>query len=73
MTPKEKAKELYDKMDVVHYMKLHSKPKHKGLPISMYQNQIKQCALTCVDEILKIYQLDSYSFWKEVKQEIKKL
>ena len=33
----------------------------------------KQCALICVDEILKIYQLDSYSFWKEVKQEIKKL
>lgn len=73
MTPKEKAKELYVKMDVIHYRKIYSKPKSKGLPISMYQSQIKQCALICVDEILKIYQLDSYSFWKEVKQEIKKL
>ena len=33
----------------------------------------KQCALICVDEILNIYQLDEYAFWKEVKQELLKL
>lgn len=54
MTPKEKAEELVSKMNVIHYMKLHGKNKNsKGLPISMYDDQIKQCALIAVDEILK--------------------
>jgi uncharacterized protein YydD (DUF2326 family) len=37
------------------------------------KSDAKQCALICVDEILNIYQLDEYAFWKEVKQEIIKL
>jgi hypothetical protein len=82
LTPKEKAKELYDKMNVVHYMKLHGKNKDsKGLPISMYHEQIKQCALIAVDEIFKTVSMcipyrneSTYSnYWQEVKQEIEKL
>lgn len=59
LTPEEKAKELYDKMNVIHYMKLHGKNKDsKGLPISMYDDQIKQCALIAVDEIIDTLNYD---------------
>ena len=77
MTPKDKAEELVKKMDVIHYMKLHGKNSNsKGLPISMYDDQIKQCALIAVDEIIEYlrwtqdYHLANY--WREVKQEIEK-
>ena len=79
MTPKEKAKDLLSKMDVIHYMKLGGKNKDsKGLPVSMYNDQIKQCALIAVDEIMKLdvvwYQGSrTYEFYEEVKQEIEKL
>lgn len=50
----------------------------KGYILS--QDEAKQCALICVDEILKeilstpnVYELDTYYYWKEVKQEINKL
>jgi len=36
----------------------------------------KQCALICVDEILngsRLFYIKDYDYWKEVKQEIKKL
>lgn len=76
MTPKQKSEELVKKMDVIHYMKLHGKNSNsKGLPISMYDDQIKQCALIAVDEILKgennfIQTNEHYKYWYEVKQEI---
>jgi hypothetical protein len=74
MTPKEKAKELVDKMNVIHYVKLNDKNKDsKGLPISMYDDQIKQCALIAVDEILGECRLERDWYWEEVKQEIEKL
>jgi hypothetical protein len=74
MTPKEKAEELLEKMNVIHYLK------GNGLPVSMHRSQIKQCALIAVDEIffaLK-YNLDgatsgSVKYWQKVKQEIEKL
>jgi hypothetical protein len=78
-TPKEKAAELYDKMNVIHYMQLHGQNKDsKGLPISMYDDQIKQCALIAVDEIIKVasFYNDSQAevtYFKEVKQEIENL
>ena len=76
-TPKEKAAELYDKMNVIHYMQLHGKNKDsKGLPISMYDDQIKQCALIAVDEIINLLSHDInplVNYWFEVKQEIEKL
>ena len=78
-TPKEKAAELYDKMNVIHYMQLHGQNKDsKGLPISMYDDQIKQCALIAVDEIIKVasFYNDSQAevtYFKEVRKEIENL
>lgn len=80
MTAKEKAEELVSKMNVIHYMKLHGKNKNsKGLPISMYDDQIKQCALIAVDELISDTDASSpfeelrLKFWQEVKSEIEKL
>jgi hypothetical protein len=66
MTPKEKAKDLYIKFDNL----LNKDFIH---PI-IYDNQLKQCALIAVDEVLGYMGSDrGYQFWKEVKQEIEKL
>ena len=78
MTPKEKAEELIDKMDVIHYMKLGGKNSNsKGLPISMHDSQVKQCALIVVDEILneKLSEFNQIKidFWLDVRNEINKL
>lgn len=81
MTPQDKAKDLISKMNVIHYMKLRGKNKNsRGLPISMYDDQIKQCALIAVDEILQSHYVlltgvktSIYDYWQEVKQEIEKL
>jgi hypothetical protein len=69
MTPKEKAKELVDKFTVI------------GL---QQRNEGIQCALIAVDEIVKEIQCNAidfgaevpvsvYTYWKNVKLEIKKL
>lgn len=77
MEAKEKAKELVYKMNVIHFIKLGGKnSKSKGLPVSMYDDQIKQCALIAVDEILNDtdasspFEVERLKFWQEVKQEI---
>ena len=58
MTPKEKARELVEKMDEY---------------VGRYRDY-KQCALICVDEILSICTQHSFNvFWNEVKHEINKL
>ena len=63
MTAKEKAKELFDRLDeTLTYLESKSKA--------------KQCALICVDEILggsRLFYIEDYSYWQEVKQEINKL
>ena len=74
MTPKEKAQELVDRFK---NMKINGQLIY---PSDLY---CKQCALICVDEIMKaIYQVESeggticvnsISDWQEVKQEIEKL
>jgi len=54
MSPKQKAEDLLNKMQVVHYVKLGGKnSKRKGLPVSMYGSQVKQCAIVCIEEIIK--------------------
>ena len=62
MTPKEKAKKLVDKFTVI------------GL---QQRNEGIQCALICVDEMLKVawFIADEkiYEFLLEVKEEIEKL
>jgi hypothetical protein len=68
MTPKEKAKELVDKMYLV--------PELNGSCI-LTKHTAKQCALIAVDEILKADIENKLGvdveYWQEVKQEIEKL
>ena len=72
MKAKEKAKELFDRFYDIEPV--------EPIYIGMDKGQAKQAALICVDEILKeilstpnVYELDTYYYWKEVKQEINKL
>jgi hypothetical protein len=73
MTPKEKAKELLERMNVIH------RPKGNGLPVYMNKSQVKRCALIAVDEIFNTGLLEGTTtgvlkkYWTEVKQEIEKL
>lgn len=76
MTPKEKAKDLFVRFS--DYCSWDTFEEEQD-----YINNIKQCALIAVDEILKLesnngYYFDgtnvtSISYWQEVKQEIDKL
>ncbi len=71
MTPKEKAEEFLSKMNVIPYLILRGKNKYsKVRPVSMYDSQIKQCALIAVDELIKE---TGSKFWYDVKREIEKL
>tara|TARA_R110000823_G_scaffold109121_1_gene228679 strand:+ start:218 stop:460 length:243 start_codon:yes stop_codon:yes gene_type:complete len=80
MTPKEKAKELYNKHSYI----------IKGLlnyPNGTTKYKAKQCAIICVDEIIKaepvVYirvffniietSVQNLEYWQEVKQEIEEL
>jgi len=59
MIAKEKAKELVDKFSWIDC-----------------SSDAKQCALICVDEILngsRLFYIEDYEYWREVKQEIIKL
>lgn len=69
MTPKEKAKQLFD----MYADEFNFDDTYRG-----YKEQSKQCALIVVDEILleleePIYEDSNYSYWSKVKQEIEKL
>jgi len=72
MIAKIKAEELVDrfKADTVIYTWGGSGYK---VDIKTSLQNAKNCALICIDEILNIYQLDEYAYWKEVKQEINKM
>ena len=72
MTPKEKAKELFDKMQSQTY----SYQKYAGAHYSVEEigwEAGKKCALIAVDEILEHCYQVMKPFWMEVKQEIEKL
>ena len=65
MTARDKANELYSKYDDL-------LNKDFGNPI-VFDNQLKQCALIAVDEILNEYwshNTKRRDWWKEVKEEI---
>ena len=74
MTPKEKAKELFDK----YADEFNFDDTYRG-----YKEQSKQCALISCDEILSLMikfhnrhiedNSNEIIFWEEVKQEIEKL
>jgi len=68
MTPKEKAKELFDKMNFSH-------PEHE-------KYVAKECALIAVDEIIQAIDFDwmevqnldrEHNYWQQVKAEIELL
>ena len=68
MTPKEKAKELYDKYEFVYIQNYTSK------------HEVKQCALIAVNEILNFQEnlfitkgSLAYQYWEQVKTDIEKL
>lgn len=75
MSSEEKAKELLSKFELIE----RKHPWQYGLE----EFEAKQCALICVDEIMKdidnyslestdeSYRLDKLYFWQQVKQEIK--
>lgn len=69
MTPIKKAQELVDKYKVYSY----------GITEENIINCAKQCALICVDEIIKAVhvaqtEIEEYKqYWQEVKQEIENL
>lgn len=80
MTPEEKAKDLLAKMNVIYYRKLVTQPQFEGIPISMHDEQIKQCALVCCDEMiyennlhLSLFGRDRIKWLVKVKEEINKL
>jgi hypothetical protein len=75
MTPKEKAKELFDK----YADEFNFDDTYRG-----YREQSKQCALVVVDEIIKEcynwngsdnvqWETKRFNYWNDVKQEIKNL
>ena len=77
MTPKEKAKELFNKY---FDMKWQSYNISKMSIKSMTKSAAKQCALIAVEEILKSHYVlltgikaITYNYWQEVKEEIEKL
>jgi len=67
MTPKEKAKQLYDKMEFE--TKYNSQP-------STVHGMCKKLALVCVDEIIKARTVGNTGvildkeYWQEVKEEV---
>ena len=79
MKPEEKAKELIDRF-YVELVASAGVPQYREEPA---YSRSKQCALICVDEILKNieftrYELEGYydedrEYWQQVKTEIEKL
>ena len=72
MTPKEKAEELVYKYS--HLVTSWDCYWDTEIPIENRMEQMKECALIAVDEILEldIYKSDQW-YWEEVKEEIEKL
>lgn len=59
MTVKEKAEELITKMQIVHIVKFSKEG--KGIPVSMYPDQVIQCAVIAVEEIIEALYSFCYS------------
>lgn len=84
MTPQEKAKELKLKYDIKHYIKFNnSREDSKGLPVSMYDDQIKESILLCITEVINelfdgreiptAHNNERIKYWMEVRKEIEKI
>jgi hypothetical protein len=78
MNPKEKAEEL-----VGNFIPLTKATNYKNIDVTpVTKHKAKQCAIICIDEIIKNQPYDMYTvwqcnniagYWREVKQEIEKL
>ncbi len=78
MTPKEKAKVLYNKMAVEWVEATTRYPDLSPNFLIPKNPYVKECALIAVDEILNVTIgltdfTDDFDYWQEVKQEIEKL
>ena len=76
MTPKEKAKEIFDKM----YGKTPVRDEESLIELDRDRDTAIQCALVAVDEMLQLSSLVGsdlsdtfYIYWQAVKQEIENL
>ncbi len=59
ITPKEKAKELFEK--------------YYHLPANIDKYGAKQCALIAVYELINATYIDAKKYWQQVREEIEKL
>jgi hypothetical protein len=79
MTPKEKAKELYDKFYFVNSESVELITGEYEMLFSLHESDAKQCALIALDEIIEALELNSWQninqikYYQEIKQEIEKL
>ena len=74
MTPKEKAKDIYNKMAIEWVEGTSSYPNLSPDFLIPKNPYVKQCALIAVDEIIEVaYWQSVKDYWQEVKQEIEKL
>jgi len=73
MNPKEKAAELMKLFDVK-YLRIISFT-GKAIPVSMYDDQIKECALRAVNLVMETHPDVKHvtEYWQEVKKEIELL
>ena len=75
MTPKEKAKELFDR----YFLKMENGIDENGawICIALNKGMAKGCAIIAVEEILKITWVDKFltvqEYYLEVKQQIEQL
>ena len=76
MTPKEKAKELFDKFHFVNSESVELVTGDYELLFSLHESDAKECALIALDEILNVLNvIDNFEmiYWEQVKQEIEQL
>ncbi len=64
MTPKEKAKELFEKFYGISDL--------NGF-YTMSTSQAKQCAIIACEEVIKYCHAEHIEYWQEVKQELENL
>jgi hypothetical protein len=83
LTPKEKAKELYDKFYFVNSESVELITGEYEMLFSLHESDAKQCTLICVDEMISIApwgcadigeeEEGEKEFYIEVKKELEKL
>ena len=79
MTPKEKAKELFDKFYFVNSESVELITGEYEMLFSLHESDAKQCALIALDEIIEALELNTWQntkqleYYQEIKLEIEKL